>query len=87
MVFGRGRLPVQGSATYLRLEKHGYQVAAYCSADGANWFSAGNTHILSGEPVYLGLHANGHINRLTYPGAYPDGTSIVFHEVKLWSKG
>jgi len=86
MVFGRGRITQVGT-TYLRLEKHGYHVAAFCSLDGENWMLAGNTHIPSSEPVFPGIHANGHINRLIYPGEYQQGTSIVFHELTLWSKG
>ncbi|MFH1636051.1 MAG: adenylate/guanylate cyclase domain-containing protein [Chloroflexota bacterium] len=83
LVFGRGRL--HSTAAYLRLEKHGYQVSAYCSPDGENWFFAGNTHIPSGESIYPGVHTNGHINRLIYPGAYPEGSAIRFEELKLWS--
>ncbi|MBU1661116.1 MAG: hypothetical protein KKD28_06550, partial [Chloroflexi bacterium] len=49
------------------------------------WFFAGNTHIPSGESIYPGVHTNGHINRLIYPGAYPEGSAIRFEELKLWS--
>ena len=62
MVFGRGRLQ-EPTAVTLRLEKHGYQVAAFCSTDGENWLFAGSTHLPSSEPVYPGIHAIGHINR------------------------
>ncbi len=85
-VFGRGRL-LQAGTAHLRLEKHGYQVTAFCSKDSKNWFFVGNTHIPSSEPVFPGIHANGHINRLIYPGAFPQGTSIVFRQFSLWAKG
>jgi hypothetical protein len=86
MVFGRGRLSKE-SPIYLRMEKHGYHVMAFCSIDGENWLVVGNTLISSGEPIFPGIHAIGHINRLVYPGAYQQGTSITFHELALWSKG
>jgi class 3 adenylate cyclase/tetratricopeptide (TPR) repeat protein len=81
-VFGRGRLPADSA--HLRLEKRGYQISAYCSPDGEKWLFVGETHIPTGEPIYPGLHANGHINRLIYPGAFPEGTAFRFSELKLW---
>jgi tetratricopeptide (TPR) repeat protein len=82
LVFGRGCL---GATTaHLRLEKKGYQVTAFCSPDGEKWFFAGSTNIPTGEPICPGIHANGHINRLIYPGAFPDGTAIQFKEIRLW---
>ena len=71
---------------HLRLEKRGYQVTAFCSPDGESWNFVGSTNIPTGEPIQPGLHANGHINRLIYPGAYPEGTAIQFVELKLWSE-
>jgi hypothetical protein len=82
MVFGRGRLMTK--TAYLRLEKQGYQVTAFCSPDGADWLFVGNTHIPTNEPFQPGLHANGHINRLIYPGAFRQGTAIQFDQFKLW---
>ena len=82
MVFGRGRL--QAGTTHLRLEKKGYQVTTYCSSDGENWFFTGSTTVPTSEPIQPGLHANGHINRLIYPGAFVDGTAIQFKELRLW---
>jgi len=83
MVFGRGRL--QTSTAHLRLEKQGYQVTAFCSPDGENWYFVGSTHIPTGEPIRPGLHANGHINRLIYSGAFVEGTAIQFKEFQLWT--
>ena len=82
MVFGRGRLIAE--RTFLRLQKKGYQVTTYCSSDGENWFYLGSTTMPTGEPISPGLHANGHINRLIYPGAFVDGTAIRFKELRLW---
>jgi hypothetical protein len=82
MIFGRGLL--HSKTAHLHLEKHGDQITAYCSPDGENWFFAGNTHLPPDEPVYPGIHANGHINRLIYPGAYPEGTEIRFDEFTTW---
>ncbi len=82
MVFGRGRLPAV--PIHMRLEKRGYQVTAFCSPDGESWNFVGSTNIPTGEPIQPGLHANGHINRLIYPGAFVDGTAIQFNEFRMW---
>ena len=82
LVFGRGQLFSQKA--YLRLEKHGYQVTAYCSPDGSNWYYTGSVGIPTNEPIYPGLHANGHINRMIYPGAYLEGSAIRFEGFVLW---
>jgi len=84
VVFGRGRLLAQ--KMHLRLEKKGYQVSAFCSSDEERWFFVGSTNIPSEEPIRPGLHANGHINRVVYPGAYLNGTAIRFHELMLWNR-
>jgi regulation of enolase protein 1 (concanavalin A-like superfamily) len=81
-VFGRGQLNAR--KTYLRLERRGHWLAAYCSADGIHWLSAGGCELSTGEPLYLGLHAIGHINRLVYPGDYAAGTAIRFKEFWMW---
>jgi tetratricopeptide (TPR) repeat protein len=82
MVFGRGRLKAE--STFFRLEKRGYQVTTYASCDGENWFFIGSTTMPTGEPISPGLHANGHINRLIYPGAFLEGTAIQFKNFQLW---
>jgi hypothetical protein len=82
LILGRGIL--DSTAVYLRLEKRGNQVSAFCSPEGENWFFAGSGELSSNEPIYPGLHANGHINRMIYPGAYPEGTAIRFKEFWLW---
>lgn len=82
VIFGRGEL--KASPTYLRLERRGQWLAATCSGDGQNWWSAGGCELSTGEDLYVGLHAVGHINRLVYPGTYRNGTAIRFDEFWLW---
>jgi tetratricopeptide (TPR) repeat protein len=82
MIFGRGRLKAR--TIFLRLEKRGYQVTSFCSSDGENWFCSGSTSMPMGEPISPGLHANGHINRLIYPGAFLEGSAIQFKDLRLW---
>jgi hypothetical protein len=36
------------------------------------------------DPLQVGLHAIGHIDRSVYHGAYPDGTAIRFESFQLW---
>jgi hypothetical protein len=81
-VFGRGQ--VDSQSRVLRLERHGDQLSAFCSPDGETWFNAGSAQIATPHPVQVGLHAIGHINRTSYPGAYPHGTAIRFEDFRLW---
>ena len=81
-IYGRGLLP--GDRTYLRLERKGHWLSAACSSDRESWWDVGGCELSSGEPLYLGLHANGHINRMVYPGAFSAGTAIRFQEFWLW---
>jgi class 3 adenylate cyclase/tetratricopeptide (TPR) repeat protein len=82
MVFGRGILKTDG--IYLQFEKQGNQITAFCSPNGKNWLFVGSMHLASNEAVTPGLHGNGHINRMIYPGAYPEGTAICFKNFQLW---
>jgi class 3 adenylate cyclase/tetratricopeptide (TPR) repeat protein len=82
LIFGRGLL--LSKTGYLRLVKHRDQISAFCSSDNLNWFFVGNTNLESDEPVYPGIHAIGHINRMIYPGAFPQGTAIRFDDFTLW---
>ena len=82
LIFGRGLM--KAKKLYLRLERRGNWLSAFCSANGKNWNSAGGCELSSVEPLYLGVHAIGHINRLVYPGAYPQGTAIRISEFWLW---
>ncbi|HLF88698.1 MAG TPA: adenylate/guanylate cyclase domain-containing protein [Anaerolineales bacterium] len=82
LVFGRGQ--IKGDRIFLRLERRGHWLSALCSADGENWLHAGGCELSTIEALHLGLHAIGHINRLVYPAAYAEGTSILFNEFWLW---
>ncbi|GAB4580330.1 MAG: hypothetical protein Fur0022_30700 [Anaerolineales bacterium] len=82
MVFGRGH--ITGKRIYLRLERRGRWLSAFCSNNAKTWFYAGGCELSSIEALYLGVHAIGHINRLVYPKAYSEGTMIQFREFWLW---
>jgi hypothetical protein len=87
VIIGRGRLPIQVSSdrvhVFLRLERQGSQVKALSSLDGELWYSAGQATLSVTDPVEVGLHAVGWIDRTIYPGAYPDGAAIRFESFKL----
>jgi len=91
VVIGRGRLEsanqrVSGPSgqVFLRLERIGERVNAFCSADGENWFTVGHVEFPVEDPLQVGLHAIGNIDRTIYHGAYPDGTAIRFESFQLW---
>jgi class 3 adenylate cyclase/tetratricopeptide (TPR) repeat protein len=81
VMIGRGRLPAE--RVFLRLERIGSRVNALCSADGESWFTVGHVEFPVEDPVQVGLHAIGMIDRTIYPGAYPDGTAIRFESFTL----
>jgi hypothetical protein len=83
VVLGRGRL--LSERTFLRIERLGARVNALCSADGRSWFTVGHVEFPVEDPVEIGLHAIGGIDRTVYPGAYPEGTAIRFESFDLWS--
>jgi predicted ATPase/DNA-binding SARP family transcriptional activator len=80
---GRGRLTAE--RIFLRLERVGERVNALCSTDGEQWFSVGHMDFPVDDPVQVGLHAIGMIDRLIYPGAHPDGTAILFESFTVYS--
>ncbi len=84
LVFGRGSL--DSATTHLRIEKRGVQVSAFCSPNGKKWYFTGSASLSSDAPIHPGLHANGHINRMIYPGAYPQGTAMRFKRFRLWGE-
>ena len=84
LVFGRGQLVSEIKC--LRLERRGNRLSAFCSGEPGEWFYAGNAELSTTRPVYLGVHAIGHIHRMIYPGAYPHGTAIRYDEFWLWGK-
>ncbi len=63
---------------FLRMESVGGQLAAFCSGDGIEWFTVGRVALPAEGTVLVGLYAIGSIDRLVYPGAYPEGTEIRF---------
>jgi predicted ATPase/class 3 adenylate cyclase len=79
--------PILTGKVHLRLERIGEDVRALCSLDGAEWFSVGQVAFPVADPLRLGLYANGNIDRLIYPGAYPDGTAIRFEAFQMWGGG
>jgi DNA-binding SARP family transcriptional activator len=81
LIIGRGWLP--GERVILRLERLGGCVRALCSADGQSWFTVGHTEFLVQDPVQVGVHAIGAIDRIVYPGAYPEGAAIRFSSFKI----
>jgi hypothetical protein len=84
IIIGRGRLPAE--RIFLRLERIGEWVNAHCSADGEQWFTAGHVDFPVEDPLQVGLHAIGMIDRITYPGAYPDGTAIRFESFTVYRR-
>jgi predicted ATPase/DNA-binding SARP family transcriptional activator len=84
ILIGRGRLESDASGrVFFRLERDGDRVNAFCSADGENWFTVGHVEFPVEDPVQVGLHAIGNIDRTVYHGAYPDGTAIRFESFQL----
>jgi hypothetical protein len=97
LIIGRGRLmagdpgmrysepPESGEPQFwLRLEREGAKVNALCSADGVEWFTVGHIEFPVEDPVQIGLHAIGNIDRTVYHGAYPNGTAIRFESFTVW---
>jgi regulation of enolase protein 1 (concanavalin A-like superfamily) len=84
IIIGRGRLPSE--RIFLRMERIGHHINGLCSADGAKWFSVGGMDFPVEDPVEVGLHAIGAIDRTIYHGAYTDGTAIRFESFQLWGK-
>lgn len=94
VVIGRGRIPIDKSAdqqmgkpsgrVFLRLERVVDRANALCSADGVSWFTVGHVPFPVEDPVQVGLHAIGNIDRTIYHGAYRDGTAIRFESFQLW---
>jgi hypothetical protein len=51
------------------------------------WSACVNARRVPLDPVEVGVHAIGMIDRTIYPGAYPEGTAIRFERFDLWSEG
>lgn len=93
LLLGRGRLPAERAL--LRLERIGEHVNALCRGAPAHeadackeeWFTVGSVEFPVTDPVEVGLHAIGAIDRTIYPGAHPEGTAIRFETFELWGGG
>ena len=83
-VIGRGRLICERAT--IRLERINTTIRALCTANGKQWFSVGEVEFSTEDPVEVGLHAIGNIDRLIYPGAYTDGTAMKFESFEMWRK-
>ena len=68
------------------MERIDNRVNVQCRADGEKWFTAGSVEFPVDDPVEVGLHAIGMIDRTIYHGASPDGTATVFSDFKLWTR-
>jgi DNA-binding SARP family transcriptional activator len=88
LALGRGRLQVDGTTkrVFLRLERAGGTVRALCSADGAEWFTLGSMTFPAQGTLWVGLQANGCIDRIIYPGAHPGGTAMRFESFEMWGR-
>ena len=84
ILIGRGWLYDDAERVFLRLERVGDQVNAYCSADGKGWYTVGRAGFPVQDPIEVGLHAIGDIDRTVYHGAHPEGTAIRFGSFQLW---
>jgi tetratricopeptide (TPR) repeat protein len=74
------------SRVFLRLERLGSKLNALCSVGGVSWFTVGHVEFLVEDPVEVGLHAIGNIDRTVYHGAFPEGTAIRFEGFEVWSR-
>ena len=72
--------------TYLRLERLGDEFSAYCSINGENWFTRGKMTLPMEDPIHVGIHAIGMIDRTIYCGEYREGTATVFRNFRIWTR-
>ena len=91
IMLGCGLLPGPNSPqalpdewVFLRLQRTGAQVQGLCSSDGQHWFSLGQVTFPISDPVELGLHAAGWIDRMIYPGIHPEGSAIRFESFQIY---
>jgi tetratricopeptide (TPR) repeat protein len=85
VIVGRGRLGRSSDRIVLRLERVGVEVRAFCRGEGGFWYTVGHVAFPVADPIHVGPHAIGLIDRTIYPGAYPDGTAIRFESIHIWS--
>jgi tetratricopeptide (TPR) repeat protein/regulation of enolase protein 1 (concanavalin A-like superfamily) len=86
-IIGRGQLQIDDhDEIYLRIDRSGEHVNAYCSSDGQDWFTVGYCRFPNQDQVQVGLFANGKIPREIYCGSFPNGTAIRFQKFWLWGE-
>ncbi len=96
VLLARGRLPPKSGEgerparplqqAHLRLEYADGEVRAVCSADGAQWYTAGRARFGISADAQCGVYAIGNIDRTIYAGAHSEGTAIRFDSVQLWGR-
>lgn len=93
IVIGRGLLPegvteqkrrADGSSVHLRLVRSGEHIAGECSPDGTTWFTVGSVAFPATQADQIGIYATGWIDRMSYPGAYREGSAIRFTDFVIW---
>ena len=91
-VAGRGLLSSgRDKEIYLRLERTGEQFPAYCSVECGstlpqNWLTCGKLTLPLNDPIQIGIHDIGMIDRTIYCGSFKDGTTTLFRRFRLWTK-
>ncbi|MBM3213269.1 DUF1349 domain-containing protein, partial [Candidatus Poribacteria bacterium] len=81
---GRGILP-DNSGAFLRIERTGDRFYAYCSIDRKNWMTCGSLDFHLEDPIQVGIHAMGMIDRTIYCDAFKEGTGTLFREFRIWN--
>jgi len=86
-VAGRGLLSGDADEGFhLRLERAGEQFSAYCSLDEENWLTCGQLTLSVDDPIQIGIHAIGMIDRTIYCGSFKEGTATLFRGFQVWTR-
>ena len=87
VIAGRGLLPASDNdETYLRLERSGDVFSSYVNTDGINWLTCGKMTLPMEDPIQVGIHAIGMIDRTIYCGEYKEGTATLFRNFRIWTR-
>jgi hypothetical protein len=84
---GGASVPALDEEVHLRLDRSGDQFSAYCSLDGENWLTCGKMISPLDDPIQIGIHAIGAIDRTIYCGSFKEGTATLFRRFQLWTRG
>jgi DNA-binding SARP family transcriptional activator len=87
LIVGRGRLTAPESRNgriLLRMDRIEDRVHAFCSINGAEWFTVGSIRFPTSPRLKIGLVAFGMTYPWLYPGAFAVGTAIRFESFTLW---